>query len=99
MIRGRLAEPFVADWYAIDAGIELYEPTEMFANGVCLATLDRLPVTPDGTAIEIKTTAKRLDGYPERYWTDQAQMQTVIAPAWTPFTSSPSIQHGSCRTG
>ena len=75
MVRGRLAEPFVADWYAIDAGVDLYEPTVMFANGVCLATLDRLPATPDGTAIEIKTTAKRLDGYPERYWTDQTQMQ------------------------
>jgi putative phage-type endonuclease len=79
MIRGRLAEPFVADWYSIDTGIDLYEPTVMYANSVCLATLDRLPTTPDGTAIEIKTTAKRLDGYPERYWTDQTQMQMHCA--------------------
>ena len=78
MRRGRHAEPFVADWLADRDGLDLYEPPTLYVNGSIMATLDRLPAVEDGTAVEIKTTAKRITE-PERYWLDQVQLQMHAA--------------------
>lgn len=75
MERGNRLEAAVADWWAADHGLEVYEPEVMYCSGRLLATLDRRIVGADRDAVEVKTTAKRVGGVEEHwFWQGQAQM-------------------------
>jgi predicted phage-related endonuclease len=76
MRRGRHLEESIAQWYAQEAGVRLYEPDVMFVAGPILATVDRLTATGPDVLVEIKTA----NGYltePEQYWLDQTQAELL----------------------
>jgi predicted phage-related endonuclease len=74
--RGQYLEAAIADWWADDHGVQLYEPDDLYVNGVVMATLDRRIVGSDTDAVEIKTTARRVTE-PEGYWWWQCQAQCL----------------------
>jgi predicted phage-related endonuclease len=74
--RGQHLEAAIADWWADDHGVQLYEPDDLYVNNAVLATLDRRIVGSDTDAVEIKTTTKRVSE-PERYWWWQCQAQCL----------------------
>lgn len=78
MERGNRLEAAIADWWADENGVAVYEPSVMYAAGRILATLDRRIHGNDREALEIKTTAKKVDE-PEGYWFWQVQAQMVCA--------------------
>jgi putative phage-type endonuclease len=78
MERGNRLEAAVADWWADEHRVAVYEPGVMYANGRILATLDRRIVGNDLEALEVKTTAKRVDA-PAAYWWWQVQAQMFAA--------------------
>lgn len=76
--RGNRLEPVVADWWAEEHGVSIYEPKVLYVCGRMMATLDRAIVGNDTDALEIKTTAKETDGVLD-YWWWQAQAQMLCA--------------------
>jgi putative phage-type endonuclease len=78
MERGNRLEAPVADWWADEHGIGVYEPDVLYANGRMLATLDRRIVGSRTDALEVKTTRHEVVGVPE-YWWWQAQAQALCA--------------------
>lgn len=76
--RGHRLEAAVADWWADEHGIRIFEPTVMFSCGRLLATLDRGLVGNDREALEVKTTRHEVDGVTD-YWWWQAQAQMACA--------------------
>jgi predicted phage-related endonuclease len=75
--RGQHLEAAIAEWWADDHGVQLYEPNVLYTvNDVVMATLDRLIIGNGTDAVEIKTTAKHVSG-PERYWWWQCQAQCL----------------------
>jgi putative phage-type endonuclease len=78
MRRGRHLEAAVADWWADDHGVAIYEPDVLYSAWPLMATLDRRIVGNDTDAVEIKTTAKHINA-PERYWWWQCQAQMHCA--------------------
>ena len=79
MRRGRHLEGAVADWYAETAGLDLYEPDDLYVyDDAIMATLDRRIVGHPAEAVEIKTTAKTVES-PDTYWVDQCQAQMLCA--------------------
>ena len=78
MRRGNHLEAGVADWWATENGVELYEPPTLFVAGSMMATLDRLIVERPGEAVEIKTTAREISA-PLGYWVEQCHAQILCA--------------------
>lgn len=78
MRRGNHLEPAIANWWADDHGVTLYEPDVMYVRGDVMATLDRRIVGNDTDAVEIKTTARYVNR-PEPYWVWQCQAQMWCA--------------------
>lgn len=76
MRRGRYLERSVADWYAAEYGVFLYEPECMYAAGPMLATVDRLVLHGHDAVIEIKTSSSYITE-PEPYWLDQTQAEML----------------------
>ena len=78
MDRGNRLEAAIADWWADEHGVGIYQPKVMYACGRLLATLDRRIVGNDREAVEAKSTSKRVTE-PEPYWFWQVQAQMVCA--------------------
>jgi putative phage-type endonuclease len=76
--RGNRLEAAVADWWADEHSVAIYEPTVMYACGRLLANLDRGFVGNDREALEVKTTRHEVDGVTD-YWWWQAQAQMACA--------------------
>jgi putative phage-type endonuclease len=75
MERGNRLEAAVADWWADEHGVGIYEPEVMYRNGRLLATLDRRIVGADRDALEVKTTRHAVDRVQDHWWWQgQAQM-------------------------
>lgn len=78
MERGNRLEAVVADWWADEHGLAVFEPEVMYVAGRLLATLDRRIVGVEQEALEVKTTRKHVTGV-EDYWWWQAQAQMLCA--------------------
>lgn len=93
MIRGQKLEPVIIKWTAEVEGLELTEPTLMYAyedQGVRLiATLDAMDQL--GNVFEIKTINRRWDGQLPRHWYWQGVQQAICANVgaieWAVFDS------------
>jgi predicted phage-related endonuclease len=77
-LRGQHLEAAIAEWWADDHGLAVYEPTQLFICGDVMATLDRCIVGNNTDAVEIKTSAKHITE-PEPYWWWQCQAQCLCA--------------------
>ena len=78
MRRGNHLEAGVADWWATENGVEVYEPDTIYVAGAMMATLDRLIVDRPGEAVEIKTSAREITA-PLGYWVEQCHAQMLCA--------------------
>ena len=76
--RGRHLEPAIANWWAEEHHLDLYEPTVLYAAFPLLATLDRRIVGRNREAVEIKTTSHVVTE-PAPYWVWQVQAQMACA--------------------
>lgn len=78
MRRGQLLEDAIAQWWAVEHGLDVSEVEQLYVvDDVLCVTLDR---HVDGTneALEVKSTSKLINE-PERYWYWQCQAQAVAA--------------------
>lgn len=78
MTRGNKLEAAVADWWADEHGVRIWEPDVLYRAGRLLATLDRRIYGADRDGLEVKTT-KHVVSEPMTYWWWQAQAQMVCA--------------------
>lgn len=78
MTRGHMLEAAVADWWAAEHGVTVYEPDVLYRKGRLLATLDRRIVGTDTEALEVKTTKHVVSDVMD-YWWWQAQAQALCA--------------------
>jgi len=72
----RFEEP-VARWWADEAGVEVYQPDELYIAGRLMASLDRRVVGTD-EVVEVKCTTRYVRE-PLLYWLDQCQAQCLAA--------------------
>jgi predicted phage-related endonuclease len=80
MRRGRHLEAAVADWFAEEHGLELFEPDVLYLYGdVLVATLDRRIAGSDDI-VEIKTIHGHCSS-PEPHWVHQVQAQMLATGA------------------
>jgi predicted phage-related endonuclease len=71
MRRGTFMEESVAQWWAHEQGVTVYEPDELYVADPIMATVDRFVVQTE-RPVEIKT-AKGHHDEPMDYWLDQCQ--------------------------
>lgn len=76
--RGNRLEPVVGEWWSEEHGIGIYAPQVMYLNGRLLATLDFGIAGAEREALEVKTTAHKVDGVTESWWW-QGQAQAHCA--------------------
>jgi putative phage-type endonuclease len=79
MKRGVMLEEAVAQWWAAEHGIEVFEVEVLFmVDDVLIATLDRTLEGHEHEALEVKTTSQHVNAV-ERSWWWQVQAQMVAA--------------------